>query len=166
MSGHKTRKLVSNYPLLVDPIISWHNFSRKLLDCHHFREGSQSKTKNSMELRGEKFVVIAILLLWENWKFFTGFRDMTDFVRGNRDPTPPLLAPYRRHSYKKLEAVNLIRNNIRGRALDYIWEIDKHRSRAIFAIVINLRPHVSFEVNPSFDKVFVWSDFFVLIKEV
>ena len=95
----------------------------------------------------------------ENWKIFTGFRDMTDFVTGNRNQTPPLLAPYRRHSYKKHEAVNLIRNNIR--ALDYIWEINKHRSRAILAILITLRPHASFEVNPSFDKVFVWPDFFI-----
>ena len=31
------------YPPL-DPIISWHNFSRELLNCHCFREGSQSKT--------------------------------------------------------------------------------------------------------------------------
>ena len=29
----------------------------------------------------------------ENRKILTGFRDMADFVTGNRDPIPPLVGP-------------------------------------------------------------------------
>ena len=29
----------------------------------------------------------------ENRKMLTGFRDMADFVTGNRDPIPPLVGP-------------------------------------------------------------------------
>ena len=29
----------------------------------------------------------------ENRKIITGFRDMADFVTGNRDPIPPLVGP-------------------------------------------------------------------------
>ena len=30
----------------------------------------------------------------ENQKIVTGFRDMADFVAGNRDPMPPLVGPF------------------------------------------------------------------------
>ena len=38
---------------LVGFIITWFNLCGDLLNCHYFREGSQSKTKYSMGLRGK-----------------------------------------------------------------------------------------------------------------